>query len=298
MLTLDISSGVQLEYLAEGAANVVYRINPPPPSPSTAADADVGDYEHPPTESAPPRMHPELEGRLIRLRKTNPSTVTVLESHHHFQETIAPLFPAESLVEQILFIPTRALLWHCNDELRNMETVGLRPDNRHGVYLAQNEPHGLLLTDMSCSPESTAYRCIEFKPKWLVQSPTAPRDAKRCRTCALRHMKRPQEHGKSTWASKTAFCPLGLVSADRATVGATVGWISGLDVISPQMSPEHEAMRKRLVDFVYENPLLGRLRDLQEELGKEVESPNLSTAMTLRDCTLFLKVSCSYQSFQ
>ena len=296
MITIDITSGIELEYLAEGAANIVYAINPRPPSPTTAADTDFENYDYPVTEITALRMDPSLEGRLIRFRKAVASN-DVLESYKHYEKTIIPLFPrAEDRVEHVLFHPTKALLSDLNQQLQAMESQQTRPEKRHGTYLAENEEYGLLVTDMSCSsPGNANYQCFEFKPKWLVQSPSAPADAVRCRTCALRHLRRSQSHSASTAEANGDFCPLGLVSKDKLVVATTAERITGLDPHTRPMSFQEDIMRRRLVDFIYNNSLLRSLRDLQSNLDSNGvlegdDSDAFSTAMTLRDCTLFIKV--------
>ena len=37
---------------------------------------------------------------------------------------------------------------------------------------------------------------VEFKPKWLAQSPNAPADWVLCRTCAVRHMQSAKKQTK------------------------------------------------------------------------------------------------------
>ncbi|KAK6358221.1 Inositol-pentakisphosphate 2-kinase, variant 2 [Orbilia blumenaviensis] len=66
---------------------------------------------------------------------------------------------------------------------------------------------------------------VEFKPKYLVQSPDAPKDWKLCRTCAFRSMRSRSMSGRSN-ASATSegdegrhfiapdYCPMDLVSTD------------------------------------------------------------------------------------
>lgn len=300
MLTLSPTSGIQLEYLAEGAANVVYKIIPPPPSPSTGADAELEDYEYPSSEIAPPRMDPQLEGKLVRLRKAIPTAVTVHESYAHYERNVVPLFPREEdLIEHILFKPTKALLEDLNDQLKAMELHGTRSKKRHATYLAADEEYGLLITDMSCSsPSNAGYRCFEFKPKWLAQSPSAPADAIRCRTCALRHLRRYQGHKAGNTEVKSEFCPLGLVSKEKAVVTTTLERISGLDHNVRMLSEEDETVRRHLIDYACDNSLLGRLSEMQQDwdpmgvvsINDSISLQALSVAMTLRDCTLFLKV--------
>ena len=288
MVTIGLDDGVQLVYLAEGAANVVYRIRNPPLDPSTSADLNFESYgpnTPPPTETEPLRMDPRLEGNLVRLRKMTSSTTPVAESQKHFESSIKPLFPSENLVQQTLFQPSKKVLKECNARLREMEKTGARPAKRHGVYLAEDEIYGMLVTDMSCNDDSFTF--FEFKPKWLAQSPSAPAKSKRCRTCALRAMKK---------GAKPGFCPLDLMDKDR--IITAVCRIMGLDPHRRQdYSGSQMEMLGRIRDFLLKDPLLRRLRQLQTNkdpngaLKANVASPDFLASMTLRDCTLYLRAS-------
>lgn len=287
MVTIGLDDGVQLVYLAEGAANVVYRIRSLPLDSTTSADLDFERYgpnTPPPTEMEPIYADPRLEGKLVRLRKRISSTATVAESQNHFENSIKPLFPSENLVQQILFQPSKGILKDCNARLREMEKTGARPAKRHGVYLAEDETYGMLVTDMSCNDDS--FKFFEFKPKWLAQSPSAPPGSKRCRTCALWAMKK---------GARPGFCPLDLVDKDRLITA--VCRIMGLDPRRIQDYGGSEMdMLRRIRDFLLKDPLLRRLRQLQMSkdpngvLKANVSSPDFLAAMTLRDCTLYLKV--------
>lgn len=303
MLSLDLSD-VRLEYLAEGAANVVYRILPQNTDPSTAADllSESNDYDSDtplPTEILPLQLDPFLQGKLIRFRKALPFTAPVAASQDQFENQICPLFQPENLLEATLFHPSRSLLKSCNTNLRLMEEAGTRPLKRHNVYLVENEDHGCLITDMSCSSHNAMVKSIEFKPKWLIQSPSAPAGARRCRTCALRAMKRA---GTEKENSKAAFCPLNLVSIDRTKLSIFVDHILGFSPHSNRRVDDESAVREHeiLMKFLYKNPLLNKLRTLQLDLDPEgvfkadLLSPKFLAAMTLRDCTLFLKVGVSH----
>ncbi|KAJ6263141.1 hypothetical protein Dda_1701 [Drechslerella dactyloides] len=82
---------------------------------------------------------------------------------------------------------------------------------------------------------------VEFKPKYLVQSPDAPRDWKLCRTCALRSMRSRTLSGRSTASAGSnseledapahppPYCPLDLVSSTPARVRRAVEAIVGRD---------------------------------------------------------------------
>ena len=300
-IALDFSN-LKLEYLAEGAANVVYKILPSDSDPSSAADlnfeGDGYDSDSPlPTEIPPLQMDPRLAGKLVRLRKDLPTTAPMADSHRHFENMIKPLFRDENLVGARLFQLSPQLLRRCNATLRDMENHGTRPSKRHKIYLAEDEQHGCLIMDMSC-PDQRLFKCYEFKPKWLVQSPSAPAGSRRCRTCALRAMKKSNKN-KAPEDSKLAFCPLNLVSIDKAKLAIFVDHILGLD-LQRDRRKDNSAVKvehQRLMDVLYKNPLLDRLRDLQLELDPDgvfkadLLSPRFLAAMTLRDCSLYLKVT-------
>lgn len=178
---------------------------------------------------------------------------------------------------------------------------------------------------MSPRPESDEL-LLELKPKWLAQSPTAPKSATRCRTCALRAMRDSQRsqkqksedqtntHARSVSGragKKAEFCPLDLVSAERGHVDAAVAAILAAQLVaSHELQLRNETIFNRLkrciVDWMIQSPLLHHLRDLQVKLdtngvlglgeikGKgEGAQPDLDflLATTLRDCTLFLRLT-------
>lgn len=288
ILALDPDSLIELEYLAEGAANVVYRIRFPPQSPSISSDLEL--------KSECLQSDPRISGKLLRLRKDLPFTVPVIESQKYWESVIYPLFAPQNLVQQALFRPSSTLLKRCNAALHNMESDGIRAGKRYHAYLAE-ENHGTLITDMTCASTSQ-HISIEFKPKWLVQSPSAPTGSIRCRTCALRAMKSSTQPSSSHSAQqlKLGFCPLNLVSDDKIKVATAASIV--LELCRPE-ERDNELIRGALVDFLYRSPLLRKLRDLQitkDSVGvlkAELSQRDFLTAMTIRDCTLFLKVSRS-----
>lgn len=295
MFTLEQDSGIRLEYLAEGAANIIYRPLGPPPSPSAEADLGFtpdGTTGTPPaTEIEPLLIDPCLEGKLIRLRKDLSTVLPVATSWNHFHNVISPLFLDSQLVSQALFKVSRKVIMDLNTDLRRLETDGGRSRKRHGLYLAADESYGTLITDVSSDGASV---CLEFKPKWLIQSPSAPPGSKRCRTCALRAMKQAKQHlQEEAEAAGIGFCPLSLASGDRFQVAAAIDQI----LCAPRHSElRGQQSRDSIVEWVLNSPLVKRLKQLQAEmdpigiLEAELISRNFLTAMTLRDCTLFVKV--------
>lgn len=277
---------------------MVYRILFSSSSPSVSSDPDIETSDDSPATPLPseiPPIHPEnlLYGKLLRLRKNLPSLVPVIDSHKYFESTIQPLFTPQNLVEQLLFQPSRDLIEDCNGSLRRMEGDGSRARKRHGVYLVEEETYGSLITDMT-SGEDDYYASIEFKPKWLVQSPSAPPGYTRCRTCALRAMKfSKRKHLGETEHLKLGFCPLSLVSGNEMEIAAAATIILDL---SKQVWANEEIVWQGLKEFLLTSPLLHQLKKLQIEmdpngaLRADLSSSDFLTAMTIRDCTLFLKV--------
>ncbi|KAK2755007.1 Inositol-pentakisphosphate 2-kinase [Arachnomyces sp. PD_36] len=301
MMVSDLPARTQTSYLAEGGANVVYRIAVPLPSSVTPPEVVVPDYplasggsvEESTKSTALQQQQQQMrflrdirfDGKLLRLRKSIDSGVPYHQTIRDFNRFVKPLFRPSELVDQVLVKLPKGFLSRCNEQLRLDEKTGRRPRRRNGVYLYEKEPYGLLITDMTVRPGSREL-LWEFKPKWLLQSPSAPANAKRCRTCALREMK---NHDARMAGEKEAysFCPLDLVS-DRFE-----------DVLRATRFFKNGAgeRRRRVATYLYRNPLLQKLQGYQRQMnsvglrGIPARSGDISVPMTLRDCTVYVKVS-------
>ncbi|KAI9800036.1 MAG: Inositol-pentakisphosphate 2-kinase [Piccolia ochrophora] len=302
-----LPSDVSLTYLAEGAANIVYRISFPPSSPPISSDLGLdeerGTDTPPPTEISPARHDPVFDNCLLRLRKTLSSSVPNRLSSQSFHELFVPLFPPEWLVAQQLVRLPPGLTPRCNAQLRANEAAGSRPPRRRKLYLAEaDEPHGVLVTDMS--PATAAGEVlVEFKPKWLAQSPSAPSDARRCRTCALRALKNAAAR-RAGEKEEVSFCPLDLMSSTSTSSSAS-DTARLRDVARtilanlPRTAPKPAQIESRFVDWLATNPLLPRLHQLQTDLDThgvlhaDVTFVDFLVATTCRDCTVFLKIPAS-----
>ena len=203
---IGLESPFELMYFAEVAAYIVYEIGRP------LSRLPLEDEDFEPSSRSDRNQQPlvdsRIRGKLLRLRKQAPtsSAVPVLESHEYFKSEIEPLFPQGILVEQELCELSPELLKKYNKELRRDEKRQfLRNEGRAGTYLAEDEPHGLLVTEMLYDDQHAS---CDFKPKWLTQSPFAPESAKRCRNCAMQ-AKRGISSGFRAW------CPLALTSDDE-----------------------------------------------------------------------------------
>ncbi|KAL8807825.1 MAG: hypothetical protein Q9182_000474 [Xanthomendoza sp. 2 TL-2023] len=290
MLVLDKDTPIRVQYHAEGAANVVFIV-----ASSRSSDSEDDDYGivGTTTHDGIPRIDIRLKGKLLRLRKDVPSVTPIVDSHRHFEEHIAPLFPSNSLVEQIVCKVTPDFVRKCNAALcLEEEPLMKRPTKRHGVNLSETEAHGILITDMRYDK---THASTEFKPKWLAQSPTAPPGSKRCRTCALRAMRDVKHNTKPPSLGKEPgdFCPLTLVSDNQDVIHPS---FEPLLVKSSRAPIDVNAFRDQTISFFRKTPLLRLLRDLQIKkdpkgiLKVDPSNVDFMTAMALRDCTVFLKI--------
>jgi inositol-pentakisphosphate 2-kinase len=277
----ELPVGIQLLYLAEGGANVIYRfVSSAPAKSALAVKRSLSTAGIETCSSVPPR----LRGKLLRLRKETAADIPYQETVRNFDNIIRPLFKPEELVDQTLIRLPEGLIQRCNEQLRLAEINGLRPSKRHGGYLSVKEPFGLLITDMTTADDPGA-SMAELKPKWLTQSPSAPSTARRCRTCALREMKNHNVRTLQQTDHQRSFCPLDLVSERFENVLRATASIKGC------------GDRAQLARILYRNPTLLKLQSHQKAMknvglhGPPAQSREMSVAMTLRDCTMFIKVS-------
>jgi inositol-pentakisphosphate 2-kinase len=288
-----LPSGVTLIYLAEGAANIIYRFTfPPLLPPSTLSLAELIKGQEYPSKEVP--LHRDLifERRLLRLRKALPSSRSNEQICTALQKAFLPFFPECIVAHDLVRLPP-SLLRDTNTALRELEKAGGRLQKRYGLYLAEDEPHGILVTDMS--PATTEGEVlVEFKPKWLVQSRSAPRGWKRCRTCALRAQKNAIRREKGQ-REEAGPCPLDLASLDQARVERAVSLIATAKHVDDGQNLDR--LRKRLTSFLLSSTIIPKLKELQGSLDTEgvlaadVTSWDFLIATTIRDCSIYVKVS-------
>lgn len=270
-----------------------------------------------------------FQGKLLRLRKDVPSTAPTSESHQRWLGYILPLFQPEQLVTQeLVYIGHLNVIPGLNTDLRRFDNPGGTSTSNHlapppkgkfyrsraqsGTFLAKDD-FGLLVTDMapsmswkSCVVTSWTHKLteksaqetvVEFKPKWLSTSREIPPKAIRCRTCAL-HARRVAlgEERKNT-DLPSYLCPLSLVD-DHPEFKFQSHLASASHILhKPRESPAVLS----LANWIHQNSLLKRLRDLQIEfdgkasLKSEKASHELCVAMTLRDCSLYIRMDKDHQ---
>ncbi|KAF9890887.1 Inositol-pentakisphosphate 2-kinase [Aspergillus nanangensis] len=281
---LELPLGAQLVYLAEGGANIIYRIVLTSSNPHNGSKRDtppgVSSLLQNPIDSFV--VPAQLKGKLLRLRKETKFSISYQENVRNFDQTIRPLFNPDELIDQELVCLPKGLVSRCNEQLRAAELSGRRPKHRRGVYLCATEPFGLLVTDMTSFGNPGAV-LAELKPKWLLQSPTAPVNARRCRTCALREMKNHELH-RGGKAEVRSFCPLDITSDKFDNVLRATRFVKGCK--------DHG----RLARVLYRNSTVQKLLTHQKAKlqvglhGPAAQSREKSLAMTIRDCTMYIKM--------
>lgn len=209
-------SFIEVCYLAEGAANALFRIQ-------RHANVNLPSNK---------RFTEITFSYLLRMRKRDVPAFNPLTTFTHYQDIIEPLVdPAHLLKQYIVHIGVRKaqtlaeddpVIQRLNQHLEQLEstdTSGTRPDRRRGGRLCGE--YALLVEDAS-TDTSPLYGHIELKPKWLVQAPNAPTRATRCRTCAIRakrEVKDPQN-------AVIQYCPLGFLAPAPFNRQAILGAIS------------------------------------------------------------------------
>jgi inositol-pentakisphosphate 2-kinase len=300
--------GFHFTYIAEGGANIIFKIE--------LSGADKIPILPPLTRT---KML-ALQGMLLRVRKhASGPTLNNRQIMEGYERCIKPMFRPNNLLQQKLIRLPKGISQLLMQMVQVAECDGIRdPKRAKGVLVPQSdhyapfsspEDYGILIQDLS--PRTATEHFLEFKPKWLTQSRSAPANAKRCRTCALREMRRT--YGTPPGRGDSNVCPLDLLSGKAYILKAAlrklwnvggafdsdvedtewVNPITGEHRITPFNRFEKEFRRKV-------QPLLGRLKALQgihRHAGlndfERATDDEVSLAMALRDCSVFLRVDVS-----
>lgn len=297
----------------QGNANIVYHIYRQQASSPSRTEEDLhalpdvhSRTTSPPTSVTPPdsplpanidqeddaKLDEICRTSLLRLRKSSTSTKNYALIYEEQQRLMAPLFKPEHIVAQTLVKLPDDLIGNLNENLKYLESTGSRPQIRVGRYLAGDEVHGMLVENMTLHPGGT---CIELKPKWLLQSPSAPLNATSCRTCALRAMRQHVEPKKEL---NLEWCPLDLVEGTEKEIRHIVDLITS--VTDCRTRQPETLLKQQMVALIKHESLLPNLRNLQRTLDpggirsilqSEGIPETFLIATALRDCTLFFRDS-------
>lgn len=305
---------VRVQYLAEGAANAVF---------SMTIEDDNQDSlkEESNTASATEPLELLVNDHLLRFRKIGgpaPPFTGSATLYRFMEEQIKPLVPNEFMTEQALVGYSSNFVDKCNSLLRNLEANGVRERKRHGSFVNDGATRiGLLVENMRPRDLQNSIM-IEFKFKWLKQSPVAPLNARRCRTCAWHAFNQVKVAGR--------YCPLALASGDKTRITRqiprllqaqpivsdmfTIDELS--EVLSEYFSNENDGHRLVAVLSGLQGQLdpegilkfisLPTFSEIQSDLSVKIEAVEeavsnhlaallkVSRAMTLRDCSIFIQI--------
>ncbi|KAF2438518.1 hypothetical protein P171DRAFT_436984 [Karstenula rhodostoma CBS 690.94] len=316
----ETSNSVRFEFLAEGAANAVFRVVPYSSRGGEKSFVFVDDQGNILDKE-------KLAKKVLRMSKGRPKTLKYEEIMEGFETEVKPLFrktepsqeraPGRSTATNLSinesfeeFIMTHEGVAIAPEAIKALiaELHTHCPNNRH-IEPHHLEERGILLPDMSSVPGSVT--TIEIKPKWLLQSPNAPRDAYRCRTCALQTSRQSEKPYEGPW-----ICPLALVAGNKAAIEPYIRYRSlrtlnerpDKNVMQPPSNDAVEAIVQRAVPYLITGPghkILQHIRYLQGQLDPEgvlcrpmssKKEDRLRLAMTLRDCSLFIRIPWADQN--
>ncbi|EFY98743.1 inositol-pentakisphosphate 2-kinase [Metarhizium robertsii] len=258
-----------VKLVGEGSANAVFEIKVPPRD----------------------RAGRDFKGYLLRVAKV-PSlgaapTYNYVYQQQFLQTTIKPILGDHVVNQELVMLHKTGIIQELNNLLRAIDHT--RKDKFKGTYVGETDL-GFLVEDMRPQDPETC-TLVEFKPKWLSQSPSAPKNAIRCRQCAmeLRNLVKDLSRNKARPEQKP--CPLALISSD-----------SPWPVRSPfRMAPhlENQGSKEFYLEALGAIPTHPAIRDLkaQQDIHDTVgplyavsSDPFFPLAMTLRDCTCFAQI--------
>jgi inositol-pentakisphosphate 2-kinase len=293
-----------VKFIGEGSANAVFEIKVP----------DAGRHGHmfkgilyfnPRTRSSSLPRFPRVTsytptslglflpftGLLLRVAKVSSHghapAYDYLRQQKFFQSVIQPVLGEHTVRQELVILYNTDIIAQVNKFLRSNEH--LRKDKFKGTYVGQSD-WGLLVEDMR-PQEHNSCLFFEFKPKWLLQSPSAPKGAIRCRQCAMELYHLVTKPAAQKCLPKDKPCPLALSNEHahpRVNSPLRVAW----EVPTQQFDePIQEALRRAA-----NHPVISELRKLQAQLDQtgplkfSTDNADFTLAMTLRDCTCFVQI--------
>ncbi|GFP53904.1 hypothetical protein ACSS6W_001540 [Trichoderma asperelloides] len=253
--------------VGEGAANVVFEIKLPPNS----------------------GMDTQFQGKLLRVAKAQALGRTPVSSNYYLRQQeffireIQPHLGDHAVRQELVVLHKSNIVDELNAMLRDVNH--LRKPKFQGSFIGRAS-WGFLVEDMRPNGADGSM-LIEFKPKWLLQSPSAPKNAIRCRQCALELRNYLKAPGTKAPCPEKKPCPIMLANPDCPQQ------VASPFRIAPQLSGLHNNERiQAALDKIIHHKAIQALRNCQKSLdhaGPLKPIPNLDfvVAMTLRDCTCF-----------
>ncbi|KAF9872737.1 inositol-pentakisphosphate 2-kinase [Colletotrichum karsti] len=281
--SVHIGPWTHVEYVGEGAANVVFETRQAPSNKKTA-ELDRTRY-------------------LLRVPKKPKDPAKRLHDawyqYNYIRGKVFPLFDnkddlfAKFTVAKV----SQDTIVGMRNHLKAMDEAKRRPAKFVGDTVdCGRETVIMLVEDMRPRP-GLRQHLIEIKPKWLIQSPSAPEDANTCRCCALAAKKfhdsntpkgskiKDQKYSPDDYSCPLWLDPLRVTPSDKEQIRREA--IKRLFKNDKNHTDVYERL-KRL-------PTLTMLRknqlsaDSRGPLRQKKDDPGFSMAMTLRDCSLFIR---------
>lgn len=322
-----VPSSAVCTFVGEGAANVVFELSGVEDHPDLNGTAPPSNISEVLARASRANQNP---GQLLRLPKDESNGPSYAELQEYWENKVSPLFEPHELVQQKLVqLPQDPdFVDRLNQQLEQIEEKGTRRHDFAGHrFLPDGMNTGMLVEDMrprvATRPSSSGaddgqgqndgqeddddlFTLHEIKPKWLHQSPRAPEGAEQCRNCA-----REVQRNLKNSTRNPVFCPLNLVKATdfprNQNVAGDIRRALGLSA----------AQSDNLQAWLRGSTLLRRLRANQwaldhadekvvpasDSASASASGPSSSStsggddniakyclAMTLRDCSLFLRI--------
>jgi inositol-pentakisphosphate 2-kinase len=248
-------------------------------------------------------------GYLLRVAKVRtlgqPLTFDYQFQNGFFTKFIKPVFGEYAIHHELVHIAKSGIVKELNAYL--LKNEHLRKPKFRGSYVGET-PLGFLVEDMRPPGESRSVDditngiddshiagsdivLVEFKPKWLSQSRSAPKNAVRCRQCALELQRFILDSPADMASRKDKPCPLSLANE-------TPWQINSPYRIAPRLAEvDTERRWARELQAVIDHDIIHLLRRQQDAydchgpLHASASDMRLALAMTLRDCTCFVQLS-------
>ncbi|KAF4452552.1 Inositol-pentakisphosphate 2-kinase [Fusarium austroafricanum] len=259
-----------IKMVGEGAANVVFELGIP------EGNMWANDFN----------------GWLLRVAKApasgQPARFNYLKQQEFYAKQITPFLKTHAIQQQLVVLRHTNIIPQLNAFLRSIDH--LRKEKFRGSFVSESN-WGLLVEDMRVSDPKNSI-LIEFKPKWLNQSPSAPQGAIRCRQCAMELFNYLRDPNPSRHAPEQKPCPLTLANPD-APVAISSPFRFAPKLASKANNPMVRELLAKTADHQVIRDLrwLQKLADSKGPLQAEKNDPMFSLAMTVRDCTCFVQMN-------
>ncbi|OLN85777.1 Inositol-pentakisphosphate 2-kinase [Colletotrichum chlorophyti] len=279
-------------YIGEGAANVLFE-----PLLSETVKHHRGSSNQRVEDGVEKELFSKYLMRVAKQPKDPKKPFYSAEAQFdYYQKKISPLFKShiECLVdEKLAWVPSVAIQY-LQQNLKGLDAAGGRqPDKpaRPSKFVGDQvgSSRNILLVESMLPRKDREEFLVEFKPKWLAQSPSAPKEADTCRCCALA-AKKYNKTKDANYDPARYPCPLWL-DPERPTperkkdIRRTA--IATMFKDNPHAEVLYELLKKTSLI-----PLLKKVqvqKDPKGPLKAGMNDDGLPIAMTLRDCSLFIR---------